>query len=321
MDSFGVPGSVLSLLLHLEANGFQAFLLGGCVRDLLLGIPPHDWDICTDALPEQMLELFPDSLTYGMRHGTVTVRWNGCAAEVTTFRAESDYSDHRRPDRVTFISDLRADLARRDFTVNAIALNARGERSDPFGGEADLRAGILRAVGNPEARFQEDALRMLRAVRFSAQLGFRLEDATQKALSSCADLVSALAAERVCAELEKTLLTGRPEMTRTMADLGLLLPWGVQSHTRPLDSLKLLPATRQFRWMGYALTLPDISPLKKLRLDKKTILAWMKPYTPYTIEDIRKGIPVFSQKNASAPCDAEVFSYLIPLRTDLSPGH
>lgn len=273
MRTLIIPNQIKIILLSLEHAGFQAWLVGGCVRDGLMGFAPHDWDICTDALPDQVKALFPDCLDYGVRHGTVTVRLEGVSAEVTTFRSEGRYSDHRRPDQVTFIKDLNADLARRDFTVNAIGMNAHGELRDPFGGEADLRAGILRAVGNPEVRFREDALRMLRAIRFSAQLGFSIESATQRALTDCAGLVSMLAAERVCSELEKTIMTDRPELAERMCSLGLLAPWGIRHHAKSPYALRRIPKDRPARWMGYALTLPDTAPLSALRLDRKTIAA------------------------------------------------
>ena len=273
MNPLMIPIQIKAILIQLENAGYQAWLVGGCVRDGLMGLEPGDWDICTDALPEQVKALFPDCLDYGVRHGTVTVRHDGVFAEITTFRAEGHYTDHRRPDTVTFIKDLNEDLARRDFTVNAIAMNARGELRDPFGGEADLCAGILRAVGDPRARFREDALRMLRAVRFSAQLGFSLEAEILQAVSECAGLVSRLAAERVCSELEKTLLTDRPEQAELLCSLRLLEPWGILRHTESLRRLRALPKLRPARWMGYALTLPETEPLAALRLDKKTISA------------------------------------------------
>lgn len=273
MKPLKIPKQIHLILQRLEQANYQAWLVGGCVRDGLMGLVPNDWDICTDALPEQVKAIFPDWLDYGVRHGTVTVRCEDVFAEVTTFRAEGQYSDCRRPDHVRFIKNLNDDLARRDFTVNAIAMNARGELRDPFGGEADLRAGILRAVGNPETRFREDALRMLRAIRFSAQLGFPIERSTLGAISDCAELASRLAAERVCAELEKTILTDRPEQAETMCSLGLLASRGICRHTKSLLPLRKLPKERLLRWMGYALTLPDTSPLAALRLDRKTIAA------------------------------------------------
>ena len=194
MHFLSIPTPVSAILETFQRHGFAAYLVGGCVRDGLLGKMPHDWDICTAALPEQTLLLFPDAITTGLRHGTVTVRSGGISVEVTTFRSEGAYSDHRHPDSVWFVSDLTADLARRDFTVNAMALSASGVLQDPFGGRGDLSAGMLRAVGDPERRFQEDALRMLRAVRFSAQLGFRIEQETETAIRMCAPLTEALAA-------------------------------------------------------------------------------------------------------------------------------
>ena len=273
MNHLNIPKQIHYILNRLEHANYQAWLVGGCVRDGLMGLVPNDWDICTDALPDQVKALFPDGLDYGIRHGTVTVRCENVFAEVTTFRAEGNYSDCRRPDNVRFIKDLNEDLARRDFTVNAIAMNARGELRDPFGGEADLQAGILRAVGNPEQRFREDALRMLRALRFSAQLGFTIDGMTMQAISDCAELASRLTAERVCTELEKTILTEHPEQAEAMSSLGLLASYGIRQHTKSLLPLRKLPKERITRWMGYARTLPDTAPLAALRLDRKTIAA------------------------------------------------
>lgn len=273
MKSFQIPISINNILHRIAHAGHEAYLVGGCVRDGLMGLSPHDWDVCTDARPDQIQALFPDSLDYGIRHGTVTVRWNGAVAEVTTYRAESTYTDHRRPDQVTFIQDLNEDLARRDFTVNAIAMDAAGSIRDPFGGVNDLQRGILRSVGVPEARFQEDALRMLRAVRFSAQLGFEIEAQTMQAICACAPLASNLAAERVCTELEKTLLTGRPEQTALLCETGLLLPWGIRGLGEGVQQLSAVPPERNLRWMAFARCLEDANVLKRLRLDTKTISA------------------------------------------------
>ena len=270
MSGFVIPSSIKAFLLLIKDNGFQSYLVGGCVRDGLLGLQPHDWDVCTDALPEQLQALFPDALTYGIRHGTLTVKWQGLLIEVTTFRAEDGYSDHRRPDHVRYIKDLRSDLARRDFTVNAIAMDAEGVLCDPFGGMADLKAGWIRAVGSPEARFQEDALRMLRAVRFSAQLQFRIEPKTEAAILSCAPLTAALSAERVAQELEKTLLTSNPNRVSEMITAGLLTPWITESVTESCDKLKKLKPNRVHRWCGLSLVLHSADYLTRLRLDRKT---------------------------------------------------
>ena len=270
MQSVATPEQIQALLRFLERQGYQAYLVGGCVRDMLLGIPPHDWDICTDALPETLLALFPRALTYGMRHGTVTVPWEGLLAEITTFRAEGDYTDHRRPDAVRFITDLKTDLSRRDFTINAIAMDTEGVLHDPFFGQADLRARQIKAVGDAVSRFQEDALRMLRAVRFSAQLDFTIEKSTLRALSACAPRTDALAAERVCAETEKTLLTDHPQRISMLSETGLLRPWGIEGALAGSEKLRRLPKDRFSRWMGVSLLLGDLAPLERLRLDRKT---------------------------------------------------
>ena len=271
MSYFMIPNQIQSFLRYLENSGFQAYLVGGCVRDGLLMLTPHDWDVCTDALPQELQSLFPNSLTYGMRHGTVIVRWNGIMIEVTTFRAESTYTDHRRPDHVEFIKDLQADLSRRDFTVNAIAMDADGRLHDPLNGLEDLNDGIIRAVGSPEARFREDALRMLRAIRFSAQLNFKIEPKTKKAILTCAPLTAALAAERVAQEIEKTLLTAHPERVSDMAAFGLLAPWLQGTLQNAPDKLNQLPLRRIQRWCGFSLLFNDPDSLSLMRLDRKTI--------------------------------------------------
>ena len=270
MSEFMIPNRIISFLRYLESKGFQAYLVGGCVRDGLLKLTPHDWDVCTDAVPQELQALFPDSLTYGMRHGTVTVKWQELMIEVTTFRAESTYTDHRRPDHVSYIQDLKSDLARRDFTVNAIAMDADRTIHDPFGGMLDLKAGVIRAVGSAEERFQEDALRMLRAVRFSAQLQFSIEPITKAAIWTCAPLTAALSSERVAQEMEKTLMTSQPERISDMLSAGLLIPWIAKSANGSYDKLKNLKPNRIHRWCGLSLLLHSTEFLKRLRLDRKT---------------------------------------------------
>ena len=188
---YRLPEAVREILEKLESAGYEAWCVGGAVRDLLLGREPGDWDAASSAPPEAVLDLFgADALPTGLRHGTVTVKTaGGRGVEVTTFRCDGTYSDRRRPDRVTFTSSLEEDLARRDFTVNAIALSRRGELADPFGGRADLAGRVLRAVGEPERRFGEDALRILRGLRFASRLGFALETGTAAALRRCAPLL------------------------------------------------------------------------------------------------------------------------------------
>ena len=165
------PKYVRQVLTTLQARGHLAYLVGGCVRDMLMGVHPHDWDVCTSALPGQVMEIFPKTLPIGIRHGTVTVVIESRQVEVTTFRSEGSYSDHRHPDAVSYVGDLNTDLSRRDFTMNAIALPPDGLVADPFGGVQDIRDKIIRSVGDPDRRFEEDALRMFRALRFSATPG------------------------------------------------------------------------------------------------------------------------------------------------------
>ncbi len=194
-------------------KGFQAYLVGGCVRDMAMDMDPKDWDIATDAKPEKIQEIFEDSV-YENTFGTVGIKTESDdptlkVIEVTTFRVEGSYSDKRRPDEVRFVKTIEEDLSRRDFTINALALDLNGgkEYIDPFGGEKDLGKGIIRAVRNPEDRFEEDALRLLRAVRLSAQLGFLMEEDTEKAIRKKAKLIQHVAHERVRDELTKLIMT------------------------------------------------------------------------------------------------------------------
>ena len=204
-----IPEFVKNLLCTLESAGHQAWCVGGCVRDLRLGRTPVDWDVTSSALPEETMALFGErAVPTGLKHGTVTVRTEDQPVEVTTFRKDGAYRDHRRPETVTFTDSLEEDLRRRDFTVNAMALDLRGTFRDPFGGLGDLERGILRCVGEPERRFHEDALRILRGLRFSACLGFVLEEKTASAIREIKELLWDIAPERVWAELSR-LLTGR----------------------------------------------------------------------------------------------------------------
>jgi len=229
LDPKRVPAAILDLLRRLHEAGHRAYLVGGCVRDLLRGVPVSDWDIATIARPEEVLRIFPSAIPTGLKHGTVTVPTDAGPCEVTTFRIEWGYTDARRPDRVEFVTDLEADLARRDFTVNAIAWDPlHGEEVDPFGGRADLSARLLRAVGSPVDRFREDGLRPIRAARFAATLEFELEPATEAALGEARAEVARVAAERLRDELMKLLGAPRPsrgfEALRKAGLLEILLP-------------------------------------------------------------------------------------------------
>ena len=222
-----IPREVCAVLQALEQAGHEAYIVGGCVRDILMGKPPHDWDVTTSALPEETMALFDHfAIPTGLRHGTVTVRSGETACEVTTFRTDGDYPDHRHPAAVTFTRSLREDLARRDLTVNAMAMDVHGTLHDPFGGQADIRRRILRCVGEPERRFREDALRILRTLRFSATLGFAIEADTHRSLRERRDDLRYVAAERVREELTK-LLCGADVLRVLLEDpqvLGVVLP-------------------------------------------------------------------------------------------------
>lgn len=222
-----LPEQIARCLQMLESAGYAAYLVGGCVRDDLMGIPPQDFDLCTAALPEQTAAVFadiPQDLT-GVRHGTVKLLMEGMEVEITTFRREGSYRDNRHPDWVEFVPDIREDLARRDFTVNAIAYSPSRGYVDPFGGRADLQSGILRCVGEPERRFREDALRILRGMRFAARFGFLPEPATQAAMIGLAPLTDALARERVYQELSGFLLKADvPNLLRFAPILAQVIP-------------------------------------------------------------------------------------------------
>ena len=203
-----IPNSVLELINTLEEAGFETWVVGGCVRDHLMGNVPHDYDCCTAAEPEQMQALFADRqlVLAGLKHGTVGVVTEDGVVEITTFRTEGGYLDSRHPDWVKFVRDVKEDLARRDFTVNAMAYSPRRGLCDPFGGQADLKNGLLRAVGDPVLRFREDALRILRGLRFAARFGFQIEEATRTAMHTEIAGLDTLARERVLTELEGFLL-------------------------------------------------------------------------------------------------------------------
>ena len=201
-----MPEKVSFIISALEKAGFSAFAVGGAVRDSIMAIPANDWDVTTSATPSEVEEVFADFkvIETGIKHGTVSVILDGEQFEITTFRTESGYSDHRHPDSVSFSNNIEDDLSRRDFTVNAIAYSSSGF-VDVFGGMADIDARIIRCVGDPKTRFSEDALRILRAMRFSSTLGFEIEEDTRAALSDCKGLLKNVSAERVFVELKKLL--------------------------------------------------------------------------------------------------------------------
>ena len=264
------PGAS-ALLDALHRAGFAAYAVGGCVRDSLLGLAPHDWDLCTAARPEQVMELFGEKqcIPTGLQHGTVTVKRDGRLYEITTFRTEGSYSDGRHPDSVAFVPDVREDLARRDFTINAMAYSAEEGLCDPFGGQEDLARGVVRAVGEPLRRFEEDALRILRLYRFAARFGFVIDEATEAAAKQLAAHLDCVSVERIEEELDKLLSAPKPGTYLEPEVLAFVLP------ELPLDYLSeareiidALPAGAEevtTRWAALLLPLGEGGARKALK--------------------------------------------------------
>ena len=216
-----LPEKVKTVIGELKAHGYDAYAVGGCIRDSILGRTPGDWDITTSAKPQQVKAIFPRTVDTGIQHGTVTVLMDKEGFEVTTYRIDGEYEDARHPKDVIFTSNLLEDLKRRDFTINAMAYNDETGLVDAFDGIADLKAKRIRCVGEPTERFTEDALRMMRAVRFAAQLGFTIEDATRQAICDMAENLSKISAERIQVELVKLVTSDHPEEMKTIYDTGI----------------------------------------------------------------------------------------------------
>ena len=247
-----IPAAIEYVLRQLEAGGYEAYLVGGCVRDHLRGQAPSDFDVTTSALPDETERVFAGDrvIETGLKHGTVTVLRDGMPVEITTYRTEGAYSDGRHPDSVAFTRSLAEDLCRRDFTVNAIAMDVHGGIVDLYGGREDLAAGCLRAVGDPVTRFNEDALRILRAFRFAAKLGFAIEPATLAAAIALAPRLRMVSRERICAELTKLVCAPHAaEALTQMADGGVFdsLFDAPQINRRALAYLSTLPARADIR--------------------------------------------------------------------------
>ena len=278
-----LPDSVEKIIHTLETAGYEAYAVGGCVRDALLGLTPDDWDITTSAEPEEVKALFSRTIDTGIKHGTVTVRLNGKSFEVTTYRIDGKYEDGRHPEEVTFTKSLEEDLKRRDFTINAMAVNDRTGIVDLFGGQEDLKAGIIRCVGDPMERFSEDALRMMRAVRFAAKLDFSIEEETKKSISILKDNLRKVSAERIQVELTKLITSNHPEMMRTLYETGLtsvFFPeWDVamvceqntkhHCFTVGEHTIEVMKHVRNDKIMRLAVLLHDIGKPGMKRTDKK----------------------------------------------------
>lgn len=267
---YAVPEHIRGILKKLNSVGYDAYIVGGCVRDMVMGRTPHDWDITTSAPCEKVRGIFERTAPTGIKYGTVTVLFPEGEAQVTTFRADGDYHNGRSPDSVEFLSSLNEDLARRDFTVNAMAMDSGGRITDLFGGMEDIENGIIRCVGDPETRFREDALRIMRGLRFSAQLGLGIEEKTYEAMRLCAGMVYTLSGERMRDEIEKILLSERPETLNDAADMGLLkrhLPCAVFDNLRRAGEL---PADREMRWTAMCASAGLSEIPEALRMDGKT---------------------------------------------------
>ena len=311
-----LPYEVEWVIGKIRDAGYEAFAVGGCVRDTLLGRTPEDWDVTTSARPEAVKAIFERTVDTGLQHGTVTVLKNRKGYEVTTYRIDGEYHDGRHPDSVEFTPNLLEDLKRRDFTINAMAYSHETGIVDEFGGMEDLKAGIVRCVGRPEDRFTEDALRLLRALRFSAQRGFEIEESTYAAIKTIAPNLAKVSKERVQAELTKLLLSAHPERILLLKETGLsaqIVP-GFDAVFAPalFSKLSRLPAEKSLRWAGFLLcqsTKQAEAVLKGLKMDNETIgnvsrmiegaketLPLEKPavrramsrYTPYQLEGALK---------------------------------
>lgn len=221
MIQITLPSDVKFIIEKLEAAGFEAYAVGGCVRDQIMGREPNDWDITTSATPYEVKDIFYKTVDTGLVHGTVTVILHGEGYEVTTYRIDGEYEDGRHPKQVSFTASLEEDLKRRDFTINAMAYNESHGLVDLFGGLEDLEKGVIRCVGEPMERFSEDALRMMRAVRFSAQFGYEIEEATREAVRKLAPTLEKVSVERIQVELTKLLTSGHPDFFRECYELGL----------------------------------------------------------------------------------------------------
>jgi len=293
------PEHIASILKKLTIEGFEAFLVGGCVRDAVMGRPIHDWDLATSAAPVDVARLFSKTILTGEKFGTVSIVIPDCIVEVTTFRTEGEYQDGRRPQNVEFVTSLEDDLSRRDFTINAMAVSLEGKLFDPYDGLKDIKAGIIRCVGGPNTRFSEDALRMFRALRLTAELGFEIEPDTLQAIYANAGMAARISSERIRIEMEKTLMSKRPEIAGEMIMVGLLERYMIISGKIPngLELIAKLPFEAKLRWCAFAALLSDrryinsaADLLNDLHLDNKTVKACLRALAIEDFPDDRTGI-------------------------------
>lgn len=319
-----IPEQVEGIISKLNENGFEAYAVGGCVRDTLLGREPGDWDITTSARPEQVKQIFRRTVDTGIQHGTVTIMVNHTGFEVTTYRIDGVYEDGRHPKSVEFTANLHADLMRRDFTINAMAYSHKTGIVDCFGGMEDLKHGVIRCVGNASDRFSEDALRMLRAVRFSAQLGFLIDEETKYAMTSMACNLIQVSKERIQTELSKLLLSSCPERMDLICGTGLSAYVSQAFHNAALMgmgqtvSYSGLAAEKHLRWAAFLRNLSHdeaVIVLKDLKMDNDTIFRatelvrwWKRP-----IEADRYQIRLVMSQMSK-----ELFDDLLTLKSQIS---
>jgi len=258
-----IPSHVEYIIGKLNQNGYEAFAVGGCVRDTLLGRTPGDWDITTSARPEQVKALFRRTIDTGIQHGTVTVMLERTGYEVTTYRIDGEYEDGRHPRQVEFTSDLLEDLKRRDFTINAMAYSHETGIVDAFGGMEDLEKRVIRCVGEPMERFEEDALRILRAIRFSAQLDFSIEEKTREAITRIAPNLAKVSRERVQMELTKLLCSDHPEQIRQVYETGISRYVSEEFSCLPWEKAEISPALPKEKYVRWAAFLRCACPMEQ----------------------------------------------------------
>ena len=319
-----IPSDVSQIMDILISHGHEAFIVGGCVRDSIRGVLPKDWDITTSAQPDQVVEIFPRTFETGIKHGTVTVLVDRQGYEVTTFRVDGKYLDSRRPENVTFTASIKEDLSRRDFTMNAIAYNPNYGYVDPFDGRGDIEKKIIRCVGNADYRFGEDALRMLRAIRFAGELGFTVDDEALKAISARRASLANISAERIKEELTRLLNSTHVEAVRLLETTGLLsyalgghafggnlnqiIPWLANCPRHEHMRLALF-----FVWSGESCA----KILRCLRFDNKTIrevslyVCLLQINIPHDRYEIKKHLRQMPQ---------ERFENLLTLKSIINPS-
>ena len=317
-----LPPSVRRILDRLREEGFEAYIVGGCVRDAILDKEPKDWDITTSALPEQVKSLFSNTVDTGIRHGTVMVLMKGTGYEVTTYRVDGEYKDGRHPEHVVFTRSLKEDLKRRDFTINAFAYDPESGIVDLFDGLSDIEKRLIRCVGDPDERFGEDALRIMRAIRFSAQLSFQIEKHTEEAVRRHAKRLSLVSVERIRDEFEKTLLSDNPEAVNLYGEMGMgsfLIPEPELCRKCFIPELSGLyrlakGEKEQIRILRLAFFFSNLSheevrrALRKLKYDNKTI-----GLVSGIIENAKRMIPADKQqiRKILHETGEEIFDYLL----------